>query len=358
MAENISLSAKDIEAGCCFLFLGPELGEKDDAVQAIRRSLNGVAGGNSVAGGSEAAEESSFYAGETPVNAISAILRNGSLFADTRLFLIKYAELIDARKKDETELLTSYIKSPQPRTVVILLSDETKIAKTIEDAVPAKNKRIFWELFENRKIDWVRDFFKREGCRINEEGIATILELVENNTEALKQECGRLVQFFGKDRLIGEEEAEEWLSHTREESSFTLFSRIAAGDLSKSLESLHALLGSKESFQSIFGGLCWCFRRLRDYQALLESGRIKPSQGGGYNQGNDFEFRKIGLGNVKARGAYIEADRRYGQGAADRFLALAAEYDIRLRAGGAALETLLLEMFLCKILAEAGGNTR
>jgi DNA polymerase-3 subunit delta len=350
--------AKDSEAGRCFLFLGPELGEKDDAVREIRRQLcsRGSLGG---AGGNVVVEESSFYAGETPINTISAILRNGSLFSDTRLFLIKHVELIDARKKDEVELLVSYIKSPQSGTVVILLSDETKIAKIIEDAIPAKNKRIFWELFENRKHDWVRDFFRREGCRVTDGGVAAVLELVENNTEALKRECGRLVQFLGKEKAIGEKEVEEWLSHTREESSFTLFTRIAAGDLSKSLESLHALLGAKESFAGILGGLCWCFRRLRDYQALLESGRINTGQAGygqGYNQGNDFEFKKIGLGSVKVRGDYIEADRRYGQGAAGRFLALAAEYDVRLRAGGTALEALLLEMFLCKIVACS--NTR
>ncbi|MDR3248953.1 MAG: DNA polymerase III subunit delta, partial [Treponema sp.] len=260
MAGNapITLSAKDIEAGCCFLFLGPELGEKDDAVAEIRRALG------------DGAEESSFYAGETPASSISDVLRNASLFADTRLFFIKNAGLI--KEKGELELISSYIKSPQSGTVVILLSDETKVAKALEDSVPARNKRIFWELFENRKTDWVRDFFRRAGCRISEDGIAAVLELVENNTEALKRECGRLVQFLGKDKVVDGPEVEEWLSHTREESSFTLFSRIATGDLSKSLESLHALLGAKEAFQSIMGGLCWCFRRLRDYQALVESG--------------------------------------------------------------------------------------
>jgi DNA polymerase-3 subunit delta len=329
----MALSAKDIEAGCCFLFLGPELGERDDAVAEIRKSLGG---GKAAA----AIEETSFYAGETPASDISDVLRNGSLFADTRLFLIKNSELI--KKKEETDLLASYIKSPQSGTVVILLSDETRIAKPLEDAVPSKNKRIFWELFENRKSAWVRDFFRREGCRISDEGVTTVLELVENNTEALKRECGRLMLFLGKNREIGGDEVEKWLSHTREESSFTLFSRIAAGDLSKSLESLHALLGAKESFQGIMGGLCWCFRRLRDYQGLLESGNGRP---------DDFEFKKIGLGSLKARADYIEAARRYGSDAAGRFLALAAEYDIRLRAGGTTLETLLLEMFLCKICA-------
>jgi DNA polymerase-3 subunit delta len=325
--------------GRCFLFLGPELGEKDDAVDEIRRSLGAASG----------FEETSYYAGDTPAAEISAVLRNGSLFADTRLFLIKNVEAL--KKKEELELLTSYIKSLQKGTVVILLSDETRVSKVLEDAVPSSGKRIFWELFENRKTGWVQDFFRRGGCRISDEGIARVLELVENNTEALKRECGRLMQFLGKEKTIDGDDVEEWLSHSREESSFTLFSRIAAGDLVRSLESLHALLGAKESFQSIFGGLGWCFRRLRDYQGLAESGKLTG------DRSDDFELRKIGLSSPKSRGDYQQAGRIYGPGAADRFLALLAEYDIRLRSSGTALESLILELFLCKIINNKTANS-
>jgi DNA polymerase-3 subunit delta len=330
--------AAALRQGGCFLFLGPELGEKDAAVAEIRQALG--------AGGGGKLEETSFYAGETPVGDISAALRNGSLFSETRLFSIKNADLI--KKKDELELLGSCLKSPQPGTVILLLSDETRVAKALEDATPPANKRIFWELFENRKPLWVRDFFERAGCRVREDGIAAILELVEHNTEALRRECGRLAQFYGPGHPIGAGEVEEWLSHTREESPFTLFSRIAAGDLAKCLESLHTLLGARESPQAILAGLSWCFRRLRDYQALAES------RGAGAGGIADIEFKKIGLGSVKSRGDYIQADRRYGRGAADRFLSLAAEYDIRLRVSGGPLEALLLELLLCKMVTGRG----
>ncbi|MDR1024351.1 MAG: DNA polymerase III subunit delta [Treponema sp.] len=331
----------DNERGRCFLFLGPELGEKDEAVQEIRRTLSSGPGSR---GG---LEETRFYAGESAAGDISAALRNASLFSDRRLFLIKNAELI--KDKNDTELLTSYIRSPQAGTTVIFLSDETKVAKALDDAIAPDSRRIFWELFENRKGPWVRDFFRRAGCRISDGGIAVVLELVENNTEALKRECERLALFYGKDRLIDAGDVEEWLSHTREESSFTLFSRIAAGDLAKCLESLHTLLGARESFQTILGGLSWCFRRLRDYQALVESGALPPDT----DRGGDFEFKKIGLGSIKSRGDYIQANRRYGRGAADRFLSLAATYDTALRAGGGPLETLLLEMFIIKLVNSA-----
>jgi DNA polymerase-3 subunit delta len=340
MAVNApaGLSAKEIEDGCSFLFLGPERGEKEDAIAAIRRDL--AAGGVPV-------EETVFYAGETPVAAISDVLLNGSLFADTRLFIVKNIEAIREKEKEEVKLFSSCLGSPRPRTVVILVSEETRAAKSLEDPIPPRRRRIFWELFENQKTEWVRDFFRREACRIDEGGIGAILEMVENNTEALRRECSRLILFLGKNRTVSAADVEEWLSHSREESAFTLFSRIAWGDFSKSLESLHTLLGAKEEPVRILAGLASSFRRLRDYESLIESGNA-----------NDGALRQAGFSHPKARADFTEACRRYGPGGADRLLALSAEYDVRIRSGGGPLESLLMEMFLYQIVAnkQAGGG--
>jgi DNA polymerase-3 subunit delta len=324
-----SAGGKDGVSGTCYLFLGPEIGEKEDAVGEIRKRLR--------RGGSF--EETSFYAGETPVSRICAALLNGSLFSDSRLFLIKNAELIT--KKDETALLASYIASPEPSTTLILISGETGISKVIEEKIDRKNRRVFWELFENRKTEWVESFFRRGGCRIDAGGIEAILELVENNTDALRRECSKLMLFMGKDGIINGADVEKWLSHTREESAFTLFSRIAAGDLSKGIESLHALLAARETPQAILAGLAWCFRKLRDYLAL----------GGAGEAG----MRKIGLANPKARSDYTLAAGRYDMDAAEDCLSLTAEYDMLVRSCGAGLEPILMDLYLCKIHGRASG---
>jgi DNA polymerase-3 subunit delta len=315
--------------GICYLFLGPEIGEKQDAVEEIRGRLRKQQGGT-------AAEEFSFYAGETPVSKMVSVLQNSSLFSDTRLIFIKNAESL--KKKEEIELLASYMEAPQDNTTLILISEATSLAKGLETPVSSGNKRIFWELFENRKIEWVRAFFKRQGYQIHEEGIETILELVENNTDALKRECSRLMLFLGKDQVLTGEEVEKWLSHTREESAFTLFSRIAEGDLSKGLATLHALLMAKESPPALLAGLAWCFRKLRDYLGLIESGKA-----------GEFEFKKIGLASAKARKDYERASRRYNPGAVDACLSLTAEFDVLLRSSGGDLETILMDLYLYKI---------
>ncbi|MDR0410890.1 MAG: DNA polymerase III subunit delta [Treponema sp.] len=320
----------------CLLFLGPEIGEKQDAVAEIRRTLQDKGA---------PPEETSFYAGETPAAAMTAIMRNGALFAEKRLFFIKNAE--NLKKKDEIDILVDYMSVPQQNTVLVVISDETTIAKPLENAVPPNAKRIFWEMFENRKREWVLSFFKRKGFSITEDGIDAILEMVENNTQAFRRECSHLCRFLDKGKPVKAEDVEEWLSHTRAESAFTLFSRLATGDLAKSLETMHTLLMAKEAPPAILAGLAWCFQKLRDYLFLIEEHKVDgPS---------DVELRKIGLTSPRTRKDYENARRRYNVWQADLCVSLTAEYDMLARSMGAGLENLLMDRYVYKLWVAGAG---
>ena len=311
-----------------YIFLGPEIGKKQDAIAEIK---------NKCAVNGSPPEETVFYAGETPLVDIANAAQNHSLFAESRLFMVKNAEQI--KKKEDVTLIASCMRELEPGTVLILISDEFKLAAGLDDCVSKENRRVFYELFENEKSEWLRSFFRREGYRIDPDGIDVILEMVENNTDALRRECSRLTLFLPKDRPASATDVEKWLAHNREESAFTLFSRIAAGDTSKAVESLHTLLAAKESAQGVLATLAWCFRKLRGYLALLKNG-----------EPNNFELKKIGLSSPKARDDYASASRRYQAAAVDACLALTAEYDILTRASGTALEAVLMDVYLLKIM--------
>ena len=308
-----------------WLFLGPEIGEKEAAIGEIRNRLPG-----------EGIEETVYYAGETPVPAMVSAMQNGSLFADKRLFLIKNAESL--KKKEDVDLLSQYTASPQLDTYLILVSEETSVSRGLEKYILPANKRIFWELSDSRKADWIRNYFRNEGFRIGAEGVETILELVENNTSALRQECSRLILFLDKSKEITGDIAENWLSHTREESAFTLFSRIAAGDFSRSLESMRVLIAAKEAPPAIFAGLASCFRKLCAYLSLKEA-KV-------YDEG---EYRKIGVSSPGAKRDYAAAAIRFDTAAAETCIALTAEYDLLARSAGTFPMQILLDEYIHKI---------
>jgi len=307
-----------------FIYLGPELGKKQDAVDAVKKKFPN-------------AEEHVFYAGETAVSAIADTIQNQSLFAESRIVIIKNAEAV--KKKDDVELIVSCIKNLEDNTALILLSDENRLAAGLDDAAPKANKQIFYELFEREKTEWLRRFFRREGFSIDDDCIDTILEMVENNTAAMKRECSRLTGFLSKDKPVNREDIEKWLSHNREESPFTLFSRIASGDITKALESLAVMSGAKESMQGILAGLAWKFRQLASYLALAERGELN----------NYVELKKLGLSSPKVKEDFAAASRRYNADAVQACLALTAEYDILLRSTASAFENILMDRYILAI---------
>ena len=311
-----------------YIFLGPELGKKQDAVNNVRSQLKNI----------KQTEEFVLYADETPAALIVDTLQNQGLFADSRIVIVKNAEAI--KKKDEIEQIVSWTKSSKASddTVLILLSDEIKLAAGFDSA--KANKQIFYELFEGEKTAWVRDFFRREGYSIDGGCVDTILEMVENNTDALKRECSRLVFFLPKNQPITADDIEKWLSNNREESAFTLFSRIASGDLTRALESLSVMLAAKESASGIMAGLAWCFRKLGDYLTLAETG----------NENNSLELKKIGLSSPKAKSDYIAAASRFDSEAVEACLALTAEYDILLRSPVAVMEKVLMDRYILAVI--------
>jgi DNA polymerase-3 subunit delta len=150
--------------------------------------------------------------------------------------------------------------------------------------------------------------------------------------------------FLGKDTVAGEAEVEQWLAHTREESAFTLFSRIADGDLTRSVEILHALLAAREAPVALLAALASCFRKVRDYAALTAAGIT-----------DEFEYKKIGVGSAysRVRKDYATAGKRYGVSGAGACLALAALFDMRIRSNGTGFESILMDQYLCEIIRMA-----
>ena len=337
-------------AGECYLFLGPEIGKKNDAIADMKaRFLSAVYGG--AVPQNPSVEASSFYAGETPSSDIAAFLFTGSLFSDARIIYIKNVNIF---KKADVDNLVVYIKNPAENTLVFMTSDESKADKALEQAFDGKKRCVFWELFESEKPRWVRDLWKREGFVITDDGVDILLEMIENNTDALRRECSRLMFFLktaaepanepqagGRAPIrVDAAAVEKYLSHNKTESAFSLFSTIAAGDLAKSLEILRTLIAAQESPIAIFSGLLWSYRHFLDYCGLHERGLAS----------NDFELKKIGISNPKAKKDYPAAYRTYGPAAADKFLAITAEFDLLLRTEGSQFKEILMDLYVYKII--------
>lgn len=209
-----------------FLLLGPEKGQKDQFIHNIRQSLKKKLG--------EDPESHKFYPFDNDMSQIISILRNGSLFSSHKLAIISNVE--ELKKAQEIKLLNEFCKNMPEDVTLILVSESVSIDRKVDKLVPAAQKKIFWEMFDNQKKSWIFKFFSDQGMKIQPSAVDILLEMVENNTNDLKIACGRLSFYFNIGDVISEEDIDNFVYHSKDENVFTLFEKILLKDLGAALE--------------------------------------------------------------------------------------------------------------------------
>jgi len=327
-----------------YLYLGTELGEKKDAINKLQKQIELQF--NQI-------DSYIYYPSEDSINSIVSVLENGSLFSGARFAVIRNAELI--KKKEDILLINEWIETAKKLgskndAFLVLTSDENSVDKKLEKLIPKETKKIFWEMFENRKEQWLYSWFKKNGLSIEEEAVEAILELVENNTEELGNECSRFPLCFEKGHCVTIDDVDNVITHNREESAFTLFNALCDSSnppnirLSISLSILQKLRHSKSANAiQLIAGLTYCFRRLHAWQVLHLKGN--PSA---------FDLKINGFASKKAQAQYANASKIWNLTNTVALLALMSSTDMQLRSGGAAFEENILQLMLYSITMKNG----
>ena len=318
-----------------WLFTGPELGERNDALEALRKSAEKKYG---------QLDNHLFYAADTSISVVLDTVQNGSLFAEARFAVVRNAEAI--KKKEDIQMLTQWVEQTpaEDGAFLVLISDDIGIDKKIEAIVPKDHKKIFWELFENKKQDYIRRFFAQLKIGIESDAIEMLLELVENNTEALKTTCAHISLFVEQGTMLTAETVEHLLAHNKEETPFTLFDALSNANLEYALNIRQKLTLSKESSPvQLIAGLAYCFRRLRDWHSLAQTGGL-----------DDFSLKKAGFTSKKAIDQYRRASRQWNDQTTYRIISLLNKTDMQIRTMGQELSGVLLDACLYSIIHNQG----
>lgn len=327
-----------------YLLLGPENGEKQKKLQQIRKELkNGI--------GSEP-ELYRFYPFETTASQIYSALDNNSFFSDHRLVIVSQAESLTAPQID---MLVSYLAHPAPNSTLVLISEDTSLKSAkLSKSFKKEAVTIFWEMFDNQKEDWIRNYFRQQGLVITSDGIETVLEMVDNNTVEIKSACGQLALFWRlekKEGPVDEQAVETYMHHTRTENAFTLFPSIVSRDLKLALQILHSYLEMGDSGASIVlhAGLLWQFRRLESVSRLIGEGN---NETGAFMGATVIDVQKP-LRSRRDQNLYRSALKNYTREEIRSILLLLEENDITLKGAGD-MSMLLWERLLYQIIVDKG----
>ena len=324
-----------------YLFSGPEVGERSEAVAAVKKSLNDKFG---------SLESYTYYSVETDPQSALVQLYSESLFSAATCVVYNGAETI--KKKEDIDKISAWLKGAGDASVLILVSDEISCDSKLEKLVPKENRKQFWEMFEDRKIPWLKNYFSKNGFSIDDDACEEILDLVENNTQALKSECSRFFVCFEPGAKITVQNVDQLIEHNREESAFTLFDAMAqsAKSVPERLETALGILQkirlSKDSASvPLIAGLAYCFRRLEAWHILKREGRT-----------DDFTLKTNGFSSKKSRTQFESASRCWTLGQTVAIKALLSRVDMQIRSSGGGMEDALLQTMLYSIVVKKGAS--
>ena len=297
----------------CYILAGPELGRREAFVADLVRTCTTIDGA--------APERHRLYATDTSPEEIVGLLRNGSLFASRRIVEYRGAEALST--KAQTSTIADYLASPADGAILILITEGYSLAKALETAAGSANKIMFWELRDAEKPAWLKDRLAADRLSAEDGAIEALLELVENETSAMESACIFLAACFPAGTRLSADDVEAALSRSRREDAFSLFDRMASGDLASALGVLDAVLADRQSDPAqIIAALVWSFRKLGRLQSCVTSGE-SPEEA--------FRIEKVTskTGQKKFRSAM----RRYSEKDCLRILRAISETEGALRGG-------------------------
>lgn len=326
-----------------FLYTGPEFGERNDAIDKFRKETEKKLG---------SLDYHKLYASDVKIPELLTILQSGSLFDAGCFVVLHNSELI--KDKTDIELLNNWQKSAEKSggqdAILFLVSDEVGVDKKLEAIVDKSNKKVFWEMFDDRKEQWLYNFFKKNGYSIEQSAVEQILDLIENNTEALRNECSRFFVCFEKGYTITSQDVDNILAHNREENAFTLFEaacdtdRADSARLENALSILQKIRHSKESSSvALIAALSYCFRSLLVWHKIHAEGY--PSE---------FDLKKAGFSSKKKQSQYSKASRLWNPSQTSLCLARLADCDMKIRSTGTQVEEIVLQTLMYSLILKKG----
>lgn len=328
------------------LYLGPEDGLRAEELDSLRSRIRKESGGEP--------EEHRIYLPDGSVSDAVDLLENGSLFASHRLVILAGAEQV--RKKADVETIASYCDSSPDGATLVLVSDAVRLDSKLEKAVPPQARKVFWELFDNQKRNWVVSHFRKRNVAITPDALELFLELVENNTLELRTEADKLCVYVdarastaegaaalegaGGRPTVDVDQVETFIYHSREENVFSLYKSIVEDDFAAALEIVEKLDSSGEGGPvQLVGGLVFQVRKLLGLRSLLDNG-VR----------HDEAFKKLAIRGKRIQSDYRAAAERFDLAELQRQLQALIEYDTAFRELGSGLERTMMDLLVYQLM--------
>jgi DNA polymerase III subunit delta len=170
------------------------------------------------------------YGRDSAVSTIINSSRQFPMMGDRQLIVVREAQDMDIKKEENMNLLLSYIKQPQPSTILILCYKYKTIPAKLLKAVAVSDCAIAVESkrkYENEIPAWITNQVKSNGYSISDKAATMLVEFLGNNLEKINNELGKLYINLSKTKVINEDAVEQFIGISKDYNIFEFQKALA-----------------------------------------------------------------------------------------------------------------------------------
>ncbi|MFN2488552.1 MAG: DNA polymerase III subunit delta [Actinomycetota bacterium] len=237
-----------------YLFSGHEF-LTHEALQRLRNEV-----------GADPLSEASFDASASSADMLAA-LETPSLLGGRRLVVVHDA---GALTKDQTEALGSYIGSPSPHTVLVLMTGgRTKLAEVVRRS----GEVIALEAPKGRRlVGWIRERARGHRLKLDDRAGWALIDSVGGDLRDLDGALEQIATNTGPEARIGAPEVRRLFPRLADERVYAFTDAVGDRRLNVAMTALRRLLDQGDQPLVIFGSLAAQIRRLVLARSVAEGG--------------------------------------------------------------------------------------
>jgi DNA polymerase-3 subunit delta len=210
--------------------------------------------------------ELSFVATAEPAEILGA-LQTSSLLGGKRLVVVRGAQDL---KKEHAELLTGYLESPSPDSILVLVAEgRTKL----DAAIKSHGAVVALDSPKGRKLlAWLKQRARDHKVKLDDRGGWTLIDTVGTELRDLDGALSQLVTSHGVGTPIGETEVRAAFPRLADERIFAFTDAVGDRKLSVAMSTLRRLLDQGDEPLVLFGSLNAHIKRMLRARRFAERG--------------------------------------------------------------------------------------
>jgi DNA polymerase-3 subunit delta len=215
-----------------------------------------------------------FYGNEISEDQVIDAAKRFPLVGEYNFVVLKDAKsILDNSDSKNFDKLTSYIESPNLKTILVLSFINQSLDKRKRIYSLSKKNGLAFEskkIYDNQIFNWINEVALNKGIKLHPKSIQIIIDFVGNNLSQIENELDKLKINSEKDDVIRPDEVESIIGFSKEYNFFELTKHIGKKNFTKTIEIIEYMSTNPEKYHLIpmISSVFYFFNKLFLYHSV------------------------------------------------------------------------------------------